>query len=810
MLNKYGYIKRVVCLGLILVCGSEQESCVPNLAAPEFNMSKNTIRVNTSKMRLVAALLSTDEAFSDFAKKRFGQTGVESLLEFASTSAVRMAAPSDTKILNAIKQLRVERFTEIRWDPINLEEIASEAGITLETVNRRRKLSNAIKIAVDETMRLTMDDFKIMKAIKELKNEGAHIYPGVIAQTAGISEWTIGWRQSENGEIKKAVEEATNTNSRILKAIEELKAEDTHVSTETIAHRAGISMWFITSQLEINTETRLAVEEATSLTLQDFLILKAINELRDEGVSHITAAVIAAKAGFEETIVSRRSSMSDEVKQARAEVKNPISKILRAIKSLKEKKAHVTLQSIANEANFSKTTVVNWMNKNDRVRKAVEAAVLLTSDFEILRAIKELQSEGVYITRKNVANKAKIGLATLKNRSKINENIREALEAVVLEESDSKILKAIDDLKAEGVHISHEAIAIKAGLTRPTIDNRKKAERRVRVAVEEATSLAASDFKILKAIEDLSVTRKQSVRITYAIIADKAGVVPLTVSNRIRANPKVRAAVDLAIANSGARLATSLDWDDVELIVDQRPMYNNAFIPIPVAHAVSLQKKLTPKQRVDRITRSLNPQQLAQDFLRGINTNILGDKKLSLKLALTPYHTNGIDIVELNEQLSKLVAEATQRRVDLELIEVDSLEAASQITSPESTNQHLYRIATIASIDEINQVQDKAILNQLEQKGLLGTKGQIDIVLAALAEVKTQMVYGNTGLTRRLARESLLLLQLHGEHIDPEALGQIQNYTGDITIIRNNLARIAVRLDLGQQVLGVLATRMSA
>jgi hypothetical protein len=41
-----------------------------------------------------------------------------------------------------------------------------------------------------------------------------------------------------------------------------------------------------------------------------------------------------------------------------------------------------------------------------------------------------------------------------------------------------------------------------------------------------------------------------------------------------------------------------------------------------------------------------------------------------------------------------------------------------------------------------------------------------------------------------LAREGLLLLQLHGEHLEPDALAQIQNYTGDIAIIRDNLAKL--------------------
>lgn len=222
--------------------------------------------------------------------------------------------------------------------------------------------------------------------------------------------------------------------------------------------------------------------------------------------------------------------------------------ILRATSRLVQEGAFPILQNdIARRARVRPNLISLRKEKNPKVKQRVDTATEMTrSDVKILQAIKDLRGEGwPFASQSRIAKRAGISRQTLDTRKKANSAVREALrEPTSGKETDSLILQAIASLAAAGEEgIGKGRIAEKAGITSLTLNQRMARNSKVKEAIDQATFFNKSDIKILKAVNLLDQAQEVPLQISQKEIARAAGVSPLTVSNRKKKNPHVWLAI---------------------------------------------------------------------------------------------------------------------------------------------------------------------------------------------------------------------------------------------------------------------------
>lgn len=166
-------------------------------------------------------------------------------------------------------------------------------------------------------------DSKILSAIDVLKARGGAINQRAIAKEAGVSDSAITRRRNANPEIDKAVEGALSLSSdlKILSAIDALSARKEAPTRSAIAEEAGISEDTITYHKKTSPKIRKAIEDAI-LLFKDLKIFSAIDALKARKAA-ITQRAIAREAGLSEKTIANRKSANPEIERAMLQLKHP-------------------------------------------------------------------------------------------------------------------------------------------------------------------------------------------------------------------------------------------------------------------------------------------------------------------------------------------------------------------------------------------------------------------------------------------------------------------------------------------------------
>ncbi|MDP2939150.1 MAG: hypothetical protein Q8O13_03595, partial [Candidatus Omnitrophota bacterium] len=177
------------------------------------------------------------------------------------------------------------------------------------------------------------------------------------------------------------------------------------------------------------------------------------------------------------------------------------------------------------------------------------------SDTRILSAIEHLKSQGrKAITQRMIAREAGVVPSTISNRKKANPAVKSALESLPRAKkgppsSDQKILSAIKRLKSQGRKaITQTMIAQEAGVNPMTVSNRKKANPEIKTAIDRLPKLRKErPSGNADSLILTAIERLQSQghsAITQTMLAQEAGVVPETISRRKKANPQIKQAIE--------------------------------------------------------------------------------------------------------------------------------------------------------------------------------------------------------------------------------------------------------------------------
>jgi|GEM_PF-1295447 len=179
------------------------------------------------------------------------------------------------------------------------------------------------------------------------------------------------------------------------------------------------------------------------------------------------------------------------------------------------------------------------------------------SDSRILAAIERRKAKIpiVAITKRTISLEAHIDIDTVTRREKENPKVAEAIKANHRTETDVRILKAIERLKAKIplVVIDNGTIAIEAGIHRNIVTKRKKMNPNVAAAIK-AAHRTKTDIKILEAVERLMAKIPDFV-ITQTVIAREADIFDKEVSRRKQKSSEVAAAIEAARTRSASRVA---------------------------------------------------------------------------------------------------------------------------------------------------------------------------------------------------------------------------------------------------------------
>ncbi|MBP7056111.1 MAG: hypothetical protein KBB52_04600 [Candidatus Omnitrophica bacterium] len=288
----------------------------------------------------------------------------------SSHTPVRLSI-NDEKILKAIKALKEEGVVDITQGII-----ARRAGISQSILYVRKKANPTIAEAVDAVAK---SDSKILATIEALQKEGApHITMKLIAERSGVSESVIMVRKRSNPFIKKAVNAVAKSDGRILAAIEALQEEGVRpIAPELIMERASVSRATLNNRKDQNPEVKEAIEAVVSsegrADILDNKILEAIRELGQEGVEDINQGIIAARVGVSPATISRRKLGNPIIRQVVDEVASSDSKILNAIKMLqKDGVQRITISLIAERAGVTQETVFRRKRTNPVIREALD------------------------------------------------------------------------------------------------------------------------------------------------------------------------------------------------------------------------------------------------------------------------------------------------------------------------------------------------------------------------------------------------------------------------------------------------------
>jgi len=357
-----------------------------------------------------------------------------------------------------------------------------------------------------------------------------------------------------------------NENGRkILQAIDRLKEIGKPVRQKDIAGEAGISERTMAACKADNSLLAARVDEAILFCL-DRHLLKTAERLKQEGVPVTYARVSTDAQVAPETLRKRRECNLDLDRALEGLISgaNPSDvKILEAVHRLKAKDgAFYSNVDIAREAGVDPATLRARMNASEKVGDAVNSIVLST-DSRILRAIDELLGEGGDLDQQAVAARAGVDPATVINRKAGNPMIREALQQAI-RSTDERIVSAVEKLKARNVEITQHLIALEAGVSDGTVVRRKEQNSDLKDLVDDAVS--NSMYRLIEmAIRQLS---SEGVSITQQMIAQRLGISESAIVYHKEQRPDIQALIEPALGSSAAE---RIRYAKEELLVEDIP-----------------------------------------------------------------------------------------------------------------------------------------------------------------------------------------------------------------------------------------------
>jgi len=327
-----------------------------------------------------------------------------------------LASLIDSAILFCLDQhiLKTSRRLETEGGPVNYARIALEAEIAVETLRRRRETNKELHRTLEYIISSTHpSDLKIISAIETLKKQSGPFSYADIVREANVDRTTLRTRMYANPRLRDTINSIVlSTDSRILRAIDELIAEGTGIDQKTIAERAGLDPATVTNRKNNNALIKAALERSIRST--DDRILATIEKLKARNVE-ITQVLIAVESGVSAGTVARRKEQSPLIQEAVNDaVSNCIYRMIATvIRQLSEEGAQVTQQLIAQRLDISEASIVYHKEHNNDIYELIETALPLSSINRIRQAKEELFLEDIPCTQRNLALRAGVSVATV-------------------------------------------------------------------------------------------------------------------------------------------------------------------------------------------------------------------------------------------------------------------------------------------------------------------------------------------------------------------------------------------------------------
>jgi hypothetical protein len=247
----------------------------------------------------------------------------------AVKNAVNMAMSVDRRIIKA-----AELFVSSGEKKITAQKIADRIDVNINTITTRKNADPDVRKAVEDA---TSFDNQIFRALDRIRasHKGA-VTKGLIADESGLDIHTISGRMQANEKIKEAIDEMmrlTEADHKILDAIERLKSHGVRaVTQEMIADEANVNEATVSDSKQRDEKMRAAIDSATSLNERDVKMLDAAEVMKKSG-EIITPRRLATKAAVDHKTVRQRLRSDNEVGQAILTAKAEVQAQLNILKN---------------------------------------------------------------------------------------------------------------------------------------------------------------------------------------------------------------------------------------------------------------------------------------------------------------------------------------------------------------------------------------------------------------------------------------------------------------------------------------------
>jgi len=322
----------------------------------------------------------------------------------------------DSAILFCLDQhiLKTGRRLETEGGPVTYSRIALEASVAVETLRRRREANRELNRTLEYIISATHpSDLKIMAAVERLRKQDKLLAYADVAGEADVDPATLRTRMYANPRLRDAVNTVVlTTDSRILKAIDRLVAENADIDQKAIAEHAGLDAGTVTNRKNNNALIRAAIERAIRST--DDRIMAAVQTLTARNIE-ITQNLIAEEARVSAGTIVHRKEQNPAIRRIVDDtVSNCMYRLMvAAIRQINEEGATVTQQLIAQKLNLSEAAIVYHKDRDPDIHELVETALPLSPVNRIRNARDELLAENMPCTQKNLTLRTGVSQATV-------------------------------------------------------------------------------------------------------------------------------------------------------------------------------------------------------------------------------------------------------------------------------------------------------------------------------------------------------------------------------------------------------------
>lgn len=357
-----------------------------------------------------------------------------------------------------------------RGEIIRQEDIAREAGIGERTLVTYKANSALLAGLIDEAILFCMDQH-LQKIARRLQAEGGAVTCLRIAAEANVAPETLRRRREANPELNRVLEDILSSTHpsdlNIFAAVQRLKSQPGAVTLADVAREADVHPGTLKTRMYGNPKVRDAVNAVVLST--DSRILKALDELLREG-GDVDQAAVAERARLDpETVASRRKSNAMIREALDQAIRSTDERILVAVEELTAGNEEITQRRIGEEAGVAEGTVSRRKAKNPRVQKAVEEAVSRSTYRRIAAAIERLNDEGVPVTQQAIAARLGLSESAIAYYKEHDPDVFELIEDALPLSALERVRQAREELLAEDIPCTQRNLALRAGVSRSAV-----------------------------------------------------------------------------------------------------------------------------------------------------------------------------------------------------------------------------------------------------------------------------------------------------------------------------------------------------